>query len=274
MVVPSQCQLTGTPVSSLARDAGLEGTTVTEATSRDVAADRERLAQTFVELADTLVDDFDVVDFLQMLTERSVELTGATEVGLLLADEAGTLRVMAASKERSHLLELFQLQNQEGPCLDCYRSGEPVSATDLDGDSDRWPTFSPRAVSAGFRSVQAIPMCLRGRVLGAMNLFLDRTGGVSAEDQTLAQAMADVATIGLIHEQTLRDSHTAASQLQRALTSRVVIEQAKGMLAEQLRLEPDEAFQRLRSFARDENRKLTEVAEAVVARDVTVATLI
>jgi transcriptional regulator with GAF, ATPase, and Fis domain len=234
---------------------------------------RRELARTFVELADTLVDEFDVVDFLQMLTQRCVDLAGASEVGLLLADQGGTLRVMAASQERSHLLELFQLQNQQGPCLDCYRDGEPVSSNDLEADSDRWPIFAPRAVAAGFRSVQALPLRLRGEVLGALNLFVDHTGGVSHVDQAVAQAMADVATIGLLQERSVRDLSAAADQLRTALQSRVVIEQAKGILAEQVGLDPDAAFQRLRQFARDHNHKLTVAARAVVNGEISGADL-
>jgi GAF domain-containing protein len=225
----------------------------------------EQLARTFVELADTLVDDYDLVDLLQMLTERCVELTGATEAGLLLANEDGALRVMAASRERTHLLELFQLQNREGPCLDCFRSGESVASTDLAANAERWPLFVPRAVSAGFHSVQAIPLRLRNQVLGALNLFLDEPGGISRTDVAVAQAMADVATISLLQERMVREIQLTAGQLQTALNSRVVLEQAKGILAEHWQVDPEDAFQDLRRFARDRNRKLSDVARAIVA---------
>ena len=154
------------------------------AAPRDIATSRERrLVETFVELADTLVEDFDVVEFFSSLTERVVELGMASEAGILLVDEAGDLQFVAASHERTHLLELFQVQNQEGPCQDSFTTGVPVSVDDLELANDRWPLFAPRAVSAGFRSVQAVPLRLRGTVLGAFNLFISRSACL---DQVLA----------------------------------------------------------------------------------------
>ena len=165
-------------------------------TARDVEPDRgRRLVDTFVELADTLVEDFDLVEFFSALAERVVELGIASEAGILLVDETGDLQFMAASHERSHLLELFQVQNQEGPCQDCFTTGEPVGVADLEDEHDRWPLFTPRALSTGFRSVQAVPLRLRGTILGALNLFLTEPGGIDQEAQAVAQAMADVATI-------------------------------------------------------------------------------
>jgi transcriptional regulator with GAF, ATPase, and Fis domain len=231
---------------------------------------RERqLVEAFVELADTLVEDFDVVEFLSGLAERVVELGIASESGILLADETGDLQVMAASHERTHLLELFQTQNQEGPCQDCYTTGRPVSVLDLEHEHDRWPRFTPQALATGFRSVQAVPLRLRGDVLGALNLFLTYPGGIDGDSQMVVQAMADVATIGLLQQREIHRAHTVQSQLQHALHSRVSIEQAKGILSEQADLPLDEAFDLLRSHARTNNLKLATLAHHIVTGTLT-----
>lgn len=224
----------------------------------------QRLAQTFVELADTLVDDFDVVDFLHTLVERCVELLDVSEAGLLLADSSGALQVMAASNERAHVLELFQLQNEEGPCLDCYNDGEPVYSENIADDTGRWPSFAAAAMEAGFQSVQALPMRLRSEVFGALNLFSTGLGRVTDQDESTGQALADVATIGLVQERLLSEAEATTHQLQGALNSRVVVEQAKGVIAEQSTVDMDEAFARLRSYARNHNRRLSEVAREVI----------
>ncbi len=231
----------------------------------DIALSRERrLVETFVELADTLVEDFDVVDFFSSLAERVVELGLASEAGILLVDEAGDLQFVAASDERTHLLELFQAQNEEGPCQDCFRTASPVSADDLQAASDRWPLFAPRAVQAGFRSVQAVPLRLRGAVLGAFNLFLTDPGGIDTDAEAVVQAMADVATIGLLQQRELDRSHAVEGQLQRALQTRIGIEQAKGIVAEQVGIEMDAAFGLLRDHSRNYNQKLHDVARDIV----------
>jgi GAF domain-containing protein len=222
------------------------------------------LAQTFVQLADSLVDDFDIIDLLTMLTDRCVELLDADAVGILLADRDGNLRVMAASSERARLLELFQLQNDEGPCLEAHATGAAVVHLDLASATDRWPQFAPEAMSAGFMSVYALPLRLRTVVIGALNLFRTESDGLPDADLLLAQALADVASIAILQDQAVRSSEIRAGQLQHALDSRVAIEQAKGMLAERGRSDMDEAFRRLRSFARNNNRQLTDVAADVV----------
>ena len=233
--------------------------------TQDTALRRERkLVETFVGLTDTLVEDFDVVDFFSSLTERIVELGLASDAGILLVEEAGDLRVVAASAERAHLLELFQVQNDQGPCRDCFTTGVPVSVDDLEVAGDRWPLFAPRAVSAGFRSVQAVPLRLRGAVLGAFGMFLSEPGGIDDAAQAVVQAMADVATIGLLQQRELDRAHTVAGQLQRALQSRIGIEQAKGVVFEQLGIPMDAAFAKLRSYARNHNQKLHDVARDVV----------
>ena len=222
--------------------------------------DAQLLSDTFVDLADTMVADFDIIDFLHMLTERSVKLLDASAAGVLLADPRGELRVAAASSEAAGLLELFQIQNDQGPCLDCCRTGQPVSAADLALAADRWPQFAAAATQSGLRAVQALPMRLRSQVIGALNLFRADPGPFDPEAQRIGQALADVATIGLLHERNLRRSETLAEQLQAALNSRVVVEQATGKLAERLSLDMPRAFAMLRDYARNSNQRLTDVA--------------
>jgi transcriptional regulator with GAF, ATPase, and Fis domain len=222
------------------------------------------LADTFVELTDTMVADFDVIDFLHVLTDRSVQLLDVSAAGLLLADPRGELRVVAASSEAARLLELFQLQNDQGPCLDCFRSGQPVAAADLSAETQRWPRFAGAAQEAGFASVQALPMRLRDQVIGALNLFRAELGTFDPADVRIGQALADVATISLLHERGARQSDTLNEQLQTALNSRVIIEQAKGKLAERLGLDMAQAFGLLRDYSRDRNRRLADVAQAFV----------
>jgi len=225
---------------------------------------KERLAEVFVEMADTLVDDFDLIEFLQMVTQRTVELINVSAVGLLLADHHGKLQFTAASNEASRLLELFQLQNQEGPCLDAFRTRLPVVNADLREAAGQWPLFAPRAAGSGFRSVHAIPLRLRGEVIGALNLFGADVGMLQPEDVAIVQALADVATIGLLQERIIHRGEVLAEQLQGALTSRVVIEQAKGALARIHGVDVDRAFGLLRGYARSHNRRLSELAHAVV----------
>jgi transcriptional regulator with GAF, ATPase, and Fis domain len=226
--------------------------------------DGQLLADTFVELTDTMVAGFDMMDFLHVLTDRSVQLLDVSAAGLLLADPRGELRVVAASSEAARLLELFQLQNDQGPCLDCYRGGQPVQVPDLEAEAARWPRFAPAALRAGFAGVQALPMRLREQVIGALSLFRDQPGPFGAADVRIGQAMADVATISLLHERSTRHSDTLNEQLQTALKSRVLIEQAKGKLAERLGLDMDQAFNLLRDFARSRNLRLSDLAQAFI----------
>ena len=225
--------------------------------------DGQLLSETFVELTDTMVADFDLIDFLHVLTSRSVELLDVSAAGLLLADPRGELRVVAASSEAARLLELFQLQGDQGPCLDCFRSGRPVAATDLGADP-RWPQFADAAGQAGFCAVQALPMRLRDQVIGALNLFRATAGPFDADTVQVGQALADVATISLLHDRSMRRTDTLNEQLQTALNSRVVIEQAKGKLAERLGIDVDQAFALLRDQARNRNQRLSDVAHAFV----------
>lgn len=226
--------------------------------------DADLLSNTFVELADTMVADFDVIDFLHLLTDRSVVLLSASAAGVMLADPRGELRVAASSNEAAELLELFQIQNDQGPCLDCFRTGRAVTAADLAGPGQLWPRFAAAATGSGFRAVEALPMRLRDQVIGALNLFRTAPGPFDPAELRIGQALADVATIGLLHERNVRRSETVAEQLQGALNSRVVIEQAKGKLAERRSVNMDQAFVLLRDYARNSNQRLTDVARNFV----------
>ena len=226
----------------------------------------ERLAQTFVELADTLVAGFDLMEFLHTLTERCVELLEVDAAGLLLADGRGALRLVAASTEQARVAELFQIQNDEGPCVDCFRSGQAVIIGDISaGDvAKRWPRFGPAALEMGFAGVHAIPMRLRDQVIGTLNLFGSAPDGLDQPVARAARALVDVATIGILQERAFRQQELVAAQLQAALHSRVMIEQAKGVLAERHQVTPDQAFLTLRRYARDHNRPLTALAGDVI----------
>lgn len=223
-----------------------------------------QLADVFVEMADTLVDDFDVIEFLHVLTERCVDLLGVSAAGLLLTDQRDTLQLVAASSERTRLLELFQLQTDQGPCLDCFRTGQPVSVADLTLATARWPRFTAAAAEVGFAAVHALPMRLRSEVIGALNLFDVQPGGIDEGKLSIGQAVADVATIGLLQQRAIHRRDMLTEQLQTALNSRVLIEQAKGILAERLQVDVGQAFAILRDGARSRNRRLSELSQAIV----------
>jgi transcriptional regulator with GAF, ATPase, and Fis domain len=225
-----------------------------------------QLAETFVELADTLVDDFDVVDFLHQVTVRCAEVLGVSAAGVLLTDQRGTLQVVAASTEQTRLLELLQLQTDQGPCPECFHTGRPIAVADLSSAADRWPRFIAAARQVGFASVHALPMRLRTDVIGALNLFGTQPGALDADTIRLGQALADVATIGLLQARAIHQRDTIAEQLQSALNSRVIIEQAKGVIAERRQLDMDQSFTLLRSTARSSNRRLSDLARAIVDR--------
>jgi len=231
------------------------------------------LARTLVELADTLVADFDVVELLSRLADRCVEVLEVGAAGLMLAGPDGELRVMASSSEAMRVLELFELQAREGPCLDCYRSGEAVVDTNLASAARRWPSFAAVALAAGFGSVHALPLRLRGTVIGALNLFHVEAGNMPRADVEAAQALADVATIAVLQHRASLEAQAFNQQLQHALNSRIVIEQAKGMVAERAGLDMEQAFTALRSYARSHNRRLADVAEAVIGGTLTPSAL-
>ncbi|MCX5205757.1 GAF and ANTAR domain-containing protein [Streptomyces sp. NBC_00237] len=230
------------------------------------AAREQRLTQVFVEAADTLVDEFDVLDFLQRLSRRCVELLDVSAAGILLADIHDDLQLVAASDEHTRLLELFALQHDQGPCVVCYRTGAPATNIDLDHAQTTlgWDRFAQQARASGFATTHAIPLRLRSRVVGALNLFHTKTQRLTGEDVILAQALADVATISILQQRTLQASNTERAQLQAALNSRIILEQAKGILAERLTLTPDEAFTALRTYVRSHNLRLSDAARQVI----------
>lgn len=225
----------------------------------------QRLAEVFVELADTLVEEFDVVDLLQTLTERCVELVDTDAAGLMLDDQRGNLQLVAHTHESARLLELFELQKREGPCLDCFATGRVIANIDLATAADRWPVFTQAAREVGFGTSHALPLRLRGRVIGAMNLFTTGRRPLSDEHLAVAQGLADIATIGLLHERTIRDQVELSEQLQTALQSRILIEQAKGVLSAQAGIGVESAFALMRTHARRTGEALTTVAGSVVA---------
>ncbi|HTN80339.1 MAG TPA: GAF and ANTAR domain-containing protein [Acidimicrobiales bacterium] len=223
------------------------------------------LARTLVELADTLVADFDVVDLLTALADSCVDVLDVGAAGIMLAAPDGELRVMASSSEAMRVLELFELQARQGPCLECYRTATPVVNQDLVVGDDRWPGFAAEALAAGFHAVHALPMRLRGTVIGALNLFHVEPGEMRKADMDAAQAFADVATIAILQHRAATEAHVLNEQLNAALHTRVVIEQAKGIVAERQGLDMERAFATLRNHARNHNLRLADVATAVIA---------
>lgn len=223
------------------------------------------LSDLFVEVADTLIDDFDLVDFYQTLTERAATISGAAAVGLLLLDHRDRVRFVAASNATGKMMELLQLQSVEGPCLDCITTHAPVINANLAEATRRWPTFAPRAIAGGFRSVHAFPMRLRDRTIGALNLFGSEVTGFAADEVRVVQALADVATIAILQQRNLAQAETVSEQLQTALNTRIVIEQAKGAVARSEGISVEAAFERLRAQARSTSRRLVDVAQGVLA---------
>jgi transcriptional regulator with GAF, ATPase, and Fis domain len=228
-------------------------------------AGEQRLVEVFVELADTLVDEFDVVDFLQVLTERCVELVDTDAAGLMLDDQRGNLQVVAHTHESARLLELFELQKAEGPCLECFSTGQAIANIDLTEAASRWPRFAAAARDVGFTVSHAVPLRLRQQVIGALNLFTVEPRRLGDEHLAVVRGLADIATIGLLHERANHDQVVLSEQLQTALHSRILIEQAKGVLSARAATSVDEAFRLMRTHARRSGRPLTAVADAVVA---------
>jgi GAF domain-containing protein len=226
-----------------------------------------RLAAAFVTLADTLVADYDVVELLQRLVDTCAELLESTAAGLLLTTESGGLEVVASTSEQSRLVDLMQVSSGAGPSMDCLTTGKAVSVGEIATATNGWGAFRDEAISQGFHSAHAFPLRLRGTVIGTLTLLRQTPGTFSPEDSSVAQGLADVATIGILHERALRESDVVQKQLQHALSSRVVIEQAKGVIAQVRGVDMAEAFRLLREFARRNNRSLRDIAEAVVSRD-------
>jgi GAF domain-containing protein len=222
------------------------------------------VVRSLVEMADTLVDDYDVVDLLTGLANRCVNLLGASAAGVMLASPQGSLGLVASSSEAMRLLELFELQAQEGPCLDAFRTGQPVGQQELRAGSGRWPSFSAAARKVGFQSAFALPLRLREATLGALNLLSVTPTPMDEANVTVARAFADLATLSIVQHRATAEAQRLNEQLSAALTSRVVIEQAKGVISERASVDLAEAFTRLRRYARNHNLRLTAVAEAAI----------
>ena len=231
------------------------------------------LTRTLVELADSLVADFDVVDILTLVANRSVDILDVSAAGLMLASADGDLRVLASSSEAMRVLELFELQSDEGPCVDCYRTGLPIVNQKLDVADCPWPNFGPKAVEAGFRSVHALPMRLRNQTIGAINMDRVDEGQMHDTDVVAAKALADVATIAILQHRAVSDAQVLNEQLTRALNSRIVIEQAKGVVAERADVDMERAFSRMRRHARNHNIRLADVAQAITDKSLAVESL-
>ncbi|MHA7276318.1 GAF domain-containing protein [Arthrobacter sp. Hz1] len=229
----------------------------------------ERVSAAFVRLTDTLVAGYDVLDLFHTLVEETVSLLDAAAVGLLLADPQGELQVVASTSEESQLVEILQLQAGEGPCVECFETGVAVAIDNIDALEGRWPGFQAAALSQGFHSVHAVPLRVHGRTIGAMGLFGRDIGAMTAEDSSIGQALADVATISLLQERTIRESSLVNEQLQRALNNRILVEQAKGVISHLGDVDMSEAFSRLRGYARSNRVSLHETASRIVDRSLT-----
>ncbi|MRH90695.1 GAF domain-containing protein [Nocardia sp. SYP-A9097] len=226
------------------------------------------LLDAFVQMADTLVDDYDIVDVLHELASHCERLLNVGAAGILMSDQRGGLQMLASSTEQAAILELYQIQTNEGPCWDCVHSGETVFVPDLTVAADRWPHFVPRALNEGFAAVHAIPMRLRQETIGALNLFGRIPGPMPARDVRAARALADTATIGILQERAIHRSEVLTEQLQGALINRVIIEQAKGVLAQAGNVDMDHAFQALRSYGRRRSTRLSEVARQLTTGEI------
>jgi transcriptional regulator with GAF, ATPase, and Fis domain len=233
----------------------------------------DRLAKVFVEVADTLVAEFDLIEFMQMLADRVAGMIESSTVGMLLADPGGQLRFLAASDETTKFLELFQLEKQDGPCVDAFHTAKPVINTDLRAAGDRWPQFASRATAAGFLSVHAFPLRLRSKVIGALGVFGTRAGDLDDSDARIVQALSDVAAIALLQERTIRRGEVLTEQLQGALNSRIIIEQAKGAAAQAHDVTLEAAFEMIRAYARRNQQRLSDVARLVVTDRATLDSL-
>lgn len=233
------------------------------------AADREgQVSAAFISLADTLVEGYDIIELLDRLVAQSVALLAADAAAIMLVDGSGTLRAVASSSEDADLMELLQLQAEQGPCVQCFHSAVPVSVPDLNHDRRRWPRFVAAITQhRAYRSVHAVPLRLRGHAIGTLNLFHREPGPLPAADLALAQALADVATIGILSERAVHDAQVLSTQLQTALNSRVIIEQAKGVLANHGGISMDAAFARMRGYARATNQRLVEIARQIATTE-------
>lgn len=227
---------------------------------------QRQLLQTFARLADTLVDDYDVVDLLQVLVDTCRDLLDTTAAGILLADSRGELEVVVSTSEASRLVEMMQLSAEAGPCIESFRTGKRISVPDIERTGDDWQQFRGAALAQGFRSMDAVPLRLRDATIGTLNLLRASPGDAPEEDIMAAQAFADVATIGILHERSIRESEVLSQQLQAALNSRIVIEQAKGVVSHTRGIPIDDAFTLMREYARSHSLGLSVVAARLVDR--------
>lgn len=232
-----------------------------------------RINTAFVAVADTLTTDFDVLDLLHTLVEQCTSILDTDAGGLMLVDSNGQLQLMTSTSEGADFVEVMQLNADSGPCIDCFTTGTAVSVPDIESAGDRWPEFQKAALQGGFNSAHATPLKLRGQVIGTMNLFAKRTGALSDRDVAVAQALSDVATIGILQERVVREGTILAEQLHRALDSRILVEQAKGVISHSLSVTMEKAFEILRTHARNNNLTIRSVADGISNRSITVESI-
>jgi GAF domain-containing protein len=225
-----------------------------------------RVNTAFVAVADTLTTDFDVVDLLHTLVEQCTEILDTDAGGLMLVDGDGQLQLMTSTSEGADLVEIMQIDAASGPCIECFTTGTAISVPDIQETGGRWPAFQAAALQQGFYSAHATPLKLRGQVIGTMNLFSTKRAALSERDAALGQALADVATIGILQERLVKEGNIIIEQLHFALDSRILIEQAKGMIAHSLSIDMGEAFLVLRGHARTNNLTIRYVAEEISNR--------
>jgi GAF domain-containing protein len=241
-----------------------------EARTMSTMSRETRLNAAFVKLADTLIDDYDIVDLLHTLVEECIAIFDVQAGGLMLADADGQLQLVASTSEKADLVEIMQLNAGQGPCVECFETGKPVAVADIERSDSKWPDFRAEALKQGFHSIYATPLRLRGQTIGTLNLLSTSVGDLNERDALAAQALSDVATIGILQERLVKERGIVADQLQRALDSRVLIEQAKGVLSESVSTNVDEAFQVMRAYARNNNLRLHDVAEGIVSRTISI----
>jgi transcriptional regulator with GAF, ATPase, and Fis domain len=229
-----------------------------------------QLVETFVTLTDTLVSDYDVVDLLQLLVDNAVELFDASAAGIMLANERQELEVIASTSERSNFIGLMQLDAGEGPCVEAFTTAQTVSVHNPAEMQRRWPRFAAASAALGYASVHSVPLRLRDSTLGSMNLFRETTGALNAQDAVALRALTDVATISALQHRTTEHAALVQTQLQHALDSRVIVEQAKGFLAHTHQIDLDAAFKLLRSYARSHHLRIADTAHDIVNRVITI----
>jgi len=223
-----------------------------------------QLLKTFAKLADTLVVGYDVVDLLQLLVDTCHDLLDASAAGILLMDRAGELDLVVSTSESSRIVEMMQLGAEAGPCIESFRTGRVISLTDIRHSPPEWSRFRDSTLEQGFASVYAIPLRLRETTIGTLNLLRTATGELQVQDRVAAQAFADVATIGILHERSLRESLIVREQLQGALNSRIIIEQAKGVVAYTRGISTDDAFTLIRNYAKSHQASIADVSRQLV----------